>query len=266
MALFIQPWIRQSLKTVSAIVEDCFRNAIQKWGAPEAAYFDNGKQYRTKWMARTCSKLGIRLLYAKPYSPEATGKVEKFNRTVDSFLRECALEKQKTLERLNELFQIWLSECYQNKPHTALKNNLSPEAAFKSDSHPLRFIEPDVLANAFLHCETRKVDKSGCINFMSKKYEVGLNFIGCTVDVVYDPADISELTIEYEGYTPFKAKELLIGERVGKRPGLPQHLEIRTIDSSRLLTAAKERNKERQIRQNPAISFRSVGKEDGSHV
>jgi hypothetical protein len=81
-----------------------------------------------------------------------------------------------------------------------------------------------------------------------------------------DQADISELTIEYEGYTPFKSKELLIGERVGKRPELPQHLEIRTTDSSRLLTAAKERNKERQIRQNPAISFRSVGKEDGSHV
>ncbi|OPX88420.1 MAG: Integrase core domain protein [Pelotomaculum sp. PtaB.Bin104] len=55
------------------IVEDCFRNVIQKWGAPEAVYFDNGKQYRTKWMARTCSKLGIRLLYARPYSPEATG-------------------------------------------------------------------------------------------------------------------------------------------------------------------------------------------------
>ncbi|HCF49303.1 MAG TPA: transposase, partial [Syntrophomonas sp.] len=55
------------------IVEDCFRNTIQKWGAPEAVYFDNGKQYRNKWMARTCSKLGIRLLYARPYTPESTG-------------------------------------------------------------------------------------------------------------------------------------------------------------------------------------------------
>ncbi|WP_243450285.1 hypothetical protein [Desulfosporosinus sp. Sb-LF] len=36
---------------------------------PESVYFDNGKQYRTHWMARTCSELGIRLLYAKPYSP-----------------------------------------------------------------------------------------------------------------------------------------------------------------------------------------------------
>ncbi len=249
-----------------AIVEDCFRNVIQKWGVPEAVYFDNGKQYRTKWMARTCSKLGIRLLYAKPYSPEATGKPEKFNQTVDSFLRESALEKPKTLDRLNELFQIWLSECYQNKVHSALKNNMSPEAAFKSDSHPLKFIEPDVLTNAFLHSETRKVDKSGCISFMSKKYEVGLNFIDCAVDVVYDPSDISELTIEYEGYTPWKARELLIGERVGKRPGLPEHLGIRPADSSRLLGAATSRNKERQNRQNPAISFRRVGKEGGSYV
>ncbi|TGE33189.1 transposase [Desulfosporosinus sp. Sb-LF] len=51
------------------IVEDCFRVAIQKFGLPESVYFDNGKQYRTHWMARTCSELGIRLLYAKPYSP-----------------------------------------------------------------------------------------------------------------------------------------------------------------------------------------------------
>jgi transposase InsO family protein len=55
------------------IVEDCFRQAIQKFGVPESVYFDNGKQYRTKWMTRACSKLGIRLLFAKPYSPEATG-------------------------------------------------------------------------------------------------------------------------------------------------------------------------------------------------
>jgi len=36
------------------IVEDCLRQALQKYGLPEAVYFDNGSQYRTKWMARTC--------------------------------------------------------------------------------------------------------------------------------------------------------------------------------------------------------------------
>lgn len=242
------------------IVEDCFRIAIQKYGVPQAVYFDNGKQYRTKWMTRTCSKLGIRLLYAKPYSPESTGKPERFNQVVDSFLRESALDKPKNLDQLNELFQIWLSECYQNKLHSAFKNKMSPQTAFQSDSHVLRFADPEVLKNAFLHCESRKVDKSGCINFMGKKYEVGILFIGCKVDVVYDPADISELIIEYEGYTPWKAHELLIGHKVGKRPELPDHIAPQIAYSSRLLNAAKEKNQERHKRQIPAITYRRVCK------
>lgn len=106
-----------------------------------------------------------------------------------AFLSEAALEKPKTLERLNELFQVWLSECYQNKPHSALENKPSPETVYSSDKKALRLVDPDELTNAFLHCETRKVDKSGCISFLDRKYEVGLPFIGCTVDVVFDPAD-----------------------------------------------------------------------------
>ncbi len=247
------------------IVEDCFRRAIQKFGVPESVYFDNGKQYRTKWMTRACSKLGIRLLFVKPYSPEATGKVERFNRVVDAFLSEAALEKPKTPERLNELFQVWLSECYQNKPHSALENKQSPEATYRSDKKALRFVDPDMLANAFLHCESRKVDKSGCISFMDRKYEVGLSFIGCTVDVVFDPADISELTVEYEGHTPWRVRELVIGERAGKRPPLPEHLSPVPADTSRLLTVAEERSRDRKAEQIPAVAYRRVSKEDG-HV
>ncbi len=217
-------------------------------------------------MARTCSKLGIRLIFAKPYSPEATGKVERFNQVVDSFLSEAALEKPKALDRLNELFQVWLSECYQNKHHSALENKMSPETAFRSDKQPLRFVEAEVLTNAFLHSESRKVDKSGCINFMSKKFEVGLSFIGRTVDVVYDPADITELTIEYEGYAPWRARELVIGERAGKRPPLPDHLQKQPAESSRLLDAAKKKKEQRQERQAPAISYRAVRKEEKGSV
>ncbi|CAO5258102.1 DDE-type integrase/transposase/recombinase [Frankia sp. AgKG'84/4] len=250
----------------SRIVEDGFRQAVQKYGVPEAVYFDNGKQYRTKWMARTCSKLGTRLVFAKPFAAASKGKVEKFNRTVDSFLGEIALEKPNTLDRLNELFQVWLTECYQNKPHSAHEEKTSPESAFRSDRKALRFIDPDTLANAFLHCETRKVDKSGCISFMDQKYEVGLSFIGRKVDVVYDPSDLEELTIEYEGYSPWKVRKLVIGERAGKRPEMPSHLQTKEADSSRLLKAAEQKYQERQIEQTPAVTFRAVWKEDGENV
>lgn len=247
------------------IVEDCFRQSITKYGIPETVYFDNGKQYRTKRMSRICSKLGIRLLFAKPYSPEATGKVERFNRVVDSFLREAVLEKPPTLDKLNHLFWVWLDQCYQTKPHSSL-GKVSPESAFRSDRKPLRLQPPETVTNAFLHCAERKVDKAGCINFTGQKYEVGLSFIGRTVMVVYDTADITELTIEYQGHAPFKVKQLVIGERTGKRPPLPEHLQKEPAASSRLLTAAAKRHQQRRDQQVPAVSYRTVAKGAGDSV
>lgn len=249
-----------------SIVEDCFRKSIQQHAVPEAVYFDNGKQYRTKWMGRTCSKLGIRLLFAKPYSPESKGKVERLNRVVQGFLDEVVLEKPKTLDHLNTWFQVWLSECHQNKPHSALPENITPETAFRSDRKALRFVKADLLANAFLHSEERKVDKVGCISFMGKKYEVGLTFIGMKVQVVYDAADITELTIEYEGHPPWKARELVIGERAGQRPSLPDHMQPEIVDTSRLLRAAGHQHEQRKEKQAPAISYRTVHKEADEHV
>ena len=242
------------------IIEDCFRKAIQKYGIPEAVFFDNGSQYKTKWMNRACAKTGIRLLFARPYSPESTGKVERFNRVVDSFLQEAALEKPKTLDQLNRLFWVWLEECYQHKPHSSLANNMSPEATYHSDKKALKFLDPEAIANAFLHLEERKVDKSGCISFQGEKYEVGLPFIGCKVNVVYDPADISQLTIEYEGHPSWTAKKLVIGERTGPKPVLPPQMQREPANTSRLLAAAARQNKERKVQQAPAVSYRVVKK------
>jgi putative transposase len=218
-------------------------------------------------MNRACAKMGIRLLFAKPYSPEATGKVERFNRVVDAFLAEAALEKPQSLDKLNELFWVWLEECYQNKLHSALENNQSPAAAYRSDSMAIRFLDAETIANAFLHCEERKVDKVGCISFEGRKYEVGLTFIGCKVDVVFDPADITELTIEYEGHTPWKARQLVIGERAGERPHLPDRLQPESAESSRLLAAAAKKNQQRKEQQAPAVSYRAIRKGEGDeHV
>lgn len=249
-----------------SIVEDCFRKSIQKYGVPDSVYFDNGCQYRTKWMTRACSKMGIRLLFAKPYSPESTGKVERFNRVVDSFLNEAILEKPQTLDKLNQLFWVWLEECYQTKQHSGLEGNVSPETAYRSDKKPLHFLEIETVANAFLHCEERKVDKSGCISFGGTKYEVGLLFIGCKVNVVYDPSDATELTIEYKGHNTIKAKKLTIGERAGQRPKLPDNLQPVPAQSSRLLSAATKKNQQRKLQQTPAISYRTVSAEVSKDV
>ncbi|MBG9542378.1 transposase, partial [Cytobacillus firmus] len=98
------------------------------------------------------------------------------------------------------------------------------------------------------------------------KYEVGLAFMGRQVDVVYDPANIEELTIEFEDHAPWKARKLIIGERAGKRPALPEHLQVQNVESSRLLKAAERKNEKRKSEQKTAVTFRGVWKEDDSLV
>ena len=59
-----------------SIVEDSLRKSISKSGLPQRLYFDNGKQFRNKWMERACAILDIKLIFATPYSPESTGYVK----------------------------------------------------------------------------------------------------------------------------------------------------------------------------------------------
>jgi hypothetical protein len=233
------------------IVEDCFRKAILKEGLPRRVYFDIGKQYRTKWMDRACAVLGIKLLYAKPYSPESTGKIERFNRTVDSFLDEAAIKQCKTMEEYNRYLQIWLAECYHTRKHSGLKGE-TPEIAYKTAKSPLRFVEPELVASAFLRVERRKVDKSDCISFSGKKYEVDALLAGRMVDVAYDPGDIETLTVEYDG------KSWRVGEHTGPRPKLPKTMLPALPGTSRLLDAKEKRHAERQENVRRAIRYNGL--------
>ena len=149
-----------------------------------------------------------------------------------------------------------MQECYLNVPHSAL-NGKTPHEVYEQDSHELRLLSAETIADAFLSCETRKVDKGGCISFCGQKYEVenGLSMIYRTVDVVYDPADISVVTIECEGFPSCTAKPLIIASHSAKRPKLPEHFEKTEPSSSRLLDAAAKKNEERQAIRHTAISF-----------
>jgi len=243
------------------IVEDCFRKAVLKEGVPRRVYFDNGKQYRTKWMERACAILGIKLLYAKPYSPESTGKIERFNRTVEGFLDEVALKHCKTLDEFNKYFKVWLSECYNNREHAGLEGK-TPEYAYKNSNSPIRFVTSDILTSAFMRVEQRKVDKSGCISFNGKKYEVSALLAGRKVDVAYDPNDLQTIFVEYDSKS-WHVQELMIGEHSGPRPKLPKLLLPSIPATSRLLDGKEKQYENRQEIVRRAIRY--SGLEGGEH-
>jgi hypothetical protein len=155
------------------------------------------------------------------------------------------LQQPQSIDELNKMFQVWLSECYHHKIHSTL--GTTPALAFKSDSMPLNYPDEALLASAFLHCEPRKVNKSGCISFMGKDYDVGLLYAGQQVNVIYDPQNIAKVRIEAKGHEPFYAEPAKVGTHVARKP---KRAEIDRIpaDSSRLLDAVARTADERERR------------------
>jgi len=239
------------------IIEDSLRNAVMKYGKPAAAYLDNGSQYRSEWLKTACAKIGVKLIFTKPYSPEAKGKVEAFNRRADSFLSEAALSKAKTLDEYNEMLGVWIGEYYHKEPHSGT-DGVSPEAAFKSDTRPLEFVEAQKLRDAFLHSEERDVDKTGCISLNGSKYEVGLSLMGRRVEALYDPSWSCEVEIRHKDFKPFMAKKLVIGEHCGSRREVPEEIAPVTAESSRMLDALREKRSNDRRDSGIATTFRQI--------
>lgn len=256
-------------------VEDTFRKAITRYGKFDACYFDNGKQYVAKQLNLSLSKLGIRIYHAKPRSGKSKGKVEKFHQVVDAFLRESKLKKVTSLEELNRLWKIYLETCYEKTPHdgiaeyytslgeTVPEGGITPLQEFNRDSRPLTYIDTTVVAEAFRHHESRKVDKGACISFRGKKYETKPALIGFTVEISYDPANPEDLMVHYSGMEPFPAKPLRIGEFCDRNPTLPISMQEATPETSRLLDALERKHEEEQKMLTNAISFGSFRKEAG---
>jgi len=155
-----------------------------------------------------------------------------------------------------------VAECYHNKEHAGIGE--TPEQAYISSKKPLKFVPADIIAKAFLHVEKRKVDKSGCISFKGKKYEVGVVYIGRIVDVVYDLADTSTLMVEDNNLgTTFRISELVISAHTGPRPKLPEHLTTTKPTTSRLLDEKQKHYDKHHLSAVRAISYAQINQSKG---
>ncbi|MGN0292616.1 MAG: DDE-type integrase/transposase/recombinase [Lachnospiraceae bacterium] len=260
------------------IVEETYRKAILKHGKMDAALNDNGKQYVSRQLANSLATLGIRVKYAKPYSPQTKGGVEVFNRFVNAFLAECRAQKVRTLEELNQWWDIWLESYYHQKPHEGISEyytslgcpergeGITPLQEWNRDTRPLTFLDVSVVTEAFLHHEQRTVDNSGCFSFRGRKYEAGATLAGKRVSIAYDPMAPERVTVSSEGICSFEAVPLVIGENCGPKPALPDHMLPETPESSRFLEVLREKNRKEKQAQADAISFGSYRKDGGFHV
>ena len=262
-----------------AVVEDTFRKVILKYGAFDACYFDNGSQYIAKQLKLSLARLSIRISHAPIRSGKSKGKIEKFHQVADAFLKEAKTDKRiKTLSDLNHYWKIFLEEYYQKKAHDGIaeyyealgvtipEKGISPEQEFNRDTRPLLFLDAATVGEAFLHHETRKVDRGGCISFQGRKYETRASLIGNVVEIAYDPSAPELITVRYERMEPFTAKPLQIRPYCDQKPAVPASVEAAKPETSRFLTALEKKYTESMGKRADAISFGDYRKEAASNV
>jgi putative transposase len=166
-------------------------------GRPDALYLDNGSTYSGEALATFCARLGISLLHARPYDPQARGKMERFWRTLREQLLDY-LDRTLPLEEVQRRLNAWLARHYHVQPHGSLFGK-TPEQAWSHRA--LTPVTEDELRAALLVRERRRVSKDCVLSIEGRLFEVRQGFLaGRLVDVSYSLLDgVSGAVVEHDG-------------------------------------------------------------------
>lgn len=260
------------------IVEDTFHKAVLKSGKFDCAYLDNGAQYTTEHLGKACAKLGIRIVHAKPGACQSKGKIEKFHQKVDQFMAEIRAAHVHSVEELNRRWKIFLEQEYQKEAHAGIKEyyesygasvpacGITPEQEWMRDTRGLVFMDVSVVAEAFLHHETRRIDEAGCFSLRGSRYEASAALANMEAEIAYDPMDMETVAVRCRGTEALLAHRMEIGAFSSKVPPVLMGMTGSVPETSRLLDALEKKYKEDHGKMARALSFGEYGKEAGRHV
>lgn len=173
--------------------------ALLRFPACDLLYVDNGSCYRGQVLLLTLDRLGIRLVHAQPYDPQARGKMERFWRTMRSRCTDH-LPVGATLHDLNSALLAFLDADYHRRPHAGLLGK-----------HPVRVFQAGIgalpsartaadLAQALEVTVTVKVRGDCTVSVDGHAFEIsGRHLVSKRIDVVIDPFTGSPLRAAYQG-------------------------------------------------------------------
>ncbi len=170
-------------------IEAVLKQAVLKRGLPVKLVIDNGPAYRAKTLQGICARLGIHLVYCRPYHPEGKGKLERWHRTFrDQFLSELDVTRIGDLSDLNARLWAWLETVYHRSAHSGLDGQ-TPLARYQQDLARIRTLGAMAarLDALFHHRITRKVRKDGTVSYQGARFEVPYELSGRCVRLVVDP-------------------------------------------------------------------------------
>jgi len=157
--------------------------AVRLHGRPLSLYLDNGSTYSGEALATVCGRLEIQLRHARPYDPQARGKMERFWRT----LREQVLDHIGECHSLHDI-QVrpltWVDRHYHITPHAGLMGKTPLEVWTTKRSGCLTPVPEDALDRALTARQRRRVRQDGTVPVGGVDWELDQRFlIGRTVTI-----------------------------------------------------------------------------------
>ncbi len=205
-------------------IEGVLQQALLKRGVPLKLIVDNGAAYRARTLQGICVRLGIHLIYCRPYAPEGKGKLERWHRTFrDQFLSELDERHITHLDDLNARLWAWVEQVYHRTAHGGL-GGATPLARYQQDLPTIKSLGQRAaqLDALFHHRISRFVRKDGTVSYRGARFEVPYELAGKTVELVVDPHAGSVVGVEDEAgqslgsATPLDAAANL--KRVRRKP------------------------------------------------
>jgi putative transposase len=192
------------------------RAAIARHGIPRNLYTDHGSCFTDSSLARTCKALGIKLVHSQPGRPMGRGKIERVFETVQQqFLVEvtgddahAARRQVKDLDELNDLLDRWVRAVYHARVHSETGEAPQPRYAAAG---PAELPEPVLLREAFRWSAVRLVRNTATVSLEGNVYSVDPFLAGRKVELVFDPFDLTDITVYWAGRKVGRAVPQAIG-------------------------------------------------------
>jgi transposase InsO family protein len=108
----------------SLTVQDQLTNTFRRYGLPDAFFVDNGSPWGNSSGSRWTGlrvwllRLGVDVVYSRPYHPQSRGKNERFHRTLKAEV--FALRRFRDFPDLQHAFDAWRTVYNLERPHEAL--------------------------------------------------------------------------------------------------------------------------------------------------
>ena len=202
---------RFSFKGDLPALELVLRRSLQRHGVPRRVYYDNGLVYRSRHMKQIIAAVGTQgIAFTTKHRPMGHGKIEKLNGFITSnFIAEVKSSSIRTLDALNEAFVAWVERDYNRRFHTEVGE--APRTRWQRGVERVRFVDEQVLHEAFLWRESRTADKTGLFSLFGTRYQVGRDLARKKLEIRYDPERLEEVEVWHddrfrERVTPFSVR------------------------------------------------------------